>query len=48
VQGAGPQLQVIPQSDNRLERSGYEHRRIHHSQEIYVMGDVHTNTIEGF
>jgi transposase len=32
----------------RLARSGYEHHRIHHSQEIYVMGDVHTNTIEGF
>jgi transposase len=32
----------------RLERSGYEHRRIHHAQEIWVMGDVHTNTIEGF
>jgi transposase len=35
-------------SYNRLARSGYQHRRIHHSQEIYVMGDVHTNTIEGF
>jgi transposase len=32
----------------RLERSGYQHRRIHHSREVYVMGDVHTNTIEGF
>ena len=27
---------------------GYEHRRIHHSSKVYVMGDVHTNTIEGF
>jgi transposase len=35
-------------SYNRLARSGYQHRRIHHSQEIYVMGDVHTNTIECF
>ncbi len=35
-------------SYNRLARSGYQHRRIHHAQEIYVMGDVHTNTIEGF
>lgn len=26
----------------------YEHRRINHSQKIYVAGDVHTNTIEGF
>lgn len=32
----------------RLERSGYQHHRIHHAQEIWVMGDVHTNTIEGF
>jgi transposase len=27
---------------------GYTHRRIHHSSKVYVMGDVHTNTIEGF
>lgn len=27
---------------------GYEHRRIHHNSGVYVMGDVHTNTIEGF
>jgi transposase-like protein len=26
----------------------FTHRRINHSQRIYVMGDVHTNTIEGF
>jgi transposase len=26
----------------------YEHKRIHHSEKVYVMGDVHTNTIEGF
>ena len=25
-----------------------EHKRINHSSKIYVMGDVHTNTIEGF
>jgi len=28
--------------------NGYEHRRINHSQGIYVQGDIHTNTIEGF
>jgi transposase-like protein len=33
---------------NKLERMGYEHRRIAHSAKIYVVGDVHTNTIEGF
>ncbi|MBW8010964.1 MAG: transposase [Chloroflexi bacterium] len=27
---------------------GYEHDKILHSHKIYVMGDVHTNTIEGF
>jgi transposase-like protein len=27
---------------------GYQHRRIHHASKVYVMGDVHTNTIEGF
>src|SRR5271165_1097766 len=26
----------------------YEHKRIAHKQKIYVMGDVHTQTIEGF
>jgi transposase-like protein len=28
--------------------NGYVHRRIQHSQKIYVMGETHTNTIEGF
>jgi transposase len=27
---------------------GYDHKRINHSAKIYVMGDIHTNTIEGF
>lgn len=27
---------------------GYHHRRIRHSSRVYVQGDVHTNTIEGF
>jgi len=27
---------------------GYKHRRIHHSARVYVVGDVHTNTVEGF
>ncbi len=29
-------------------RSGYHHRRVNHSAKVYVDGDVHTNTIEGF
>jgi transposase len=28
--------------------NGYRHRRSNHSQGVYVRGDVHTNTIEGF
>jgi transposase len=29
-------------------QNGYVHRRIKHAEKIYVMGDVHTQTIEGF
>lgn len=28
--------------------SRYSHRRINHTAGVYVRGDVHTNTIEGF
>ncbi len=31
-----------------LRKMGYNHRRVNHSQGVYVDGDVHTNTIEGF
>jgi transposase-like protein len=31
-----------------LKKKGYNHRRIHHAQKVYVDGDVHTQTIEGF
>ena len=31
-----------------LPRFGYEHQRVYHSAGIYVDGDAHTNTIEGF
>jgi transposase len=30
------------------KKSGYQHRRINHAAKVYVEGDVHTNTIEGF
>jgi transposase len=33
---------------DNLNRQGYKHSRVHHAEEIYVAGDVHTNTIEGF
>jgi transposase-like protein len=32
----------------RLKFHGYAHSRVHHSMHVYVNGDVHTNTIEGF
>lgn len=32
---------------DRMEH-GYTHRRINHASKVYVMGDIHTNTIEGF
>jgi transposase-like protein len=35
-------------SYNGLDKVGYRHRRIHHATRVYVSGDVHTNTIEGF
>jgi transposase-like protein len=28
--------------------AGYVHRRINHSSKVYVIGNVHTNTVEGF
>jgi transposase len=31
-----------------IAQMGYGHRRIRHSEKVYVSGDVHTNTIEGF
>jgi transposase len=34
---------------NAVERTGrYTFRRVQHSQRVYVSGDVHTNTVEGF
>jgi transposase len=35
-------------SYNGLGARGYTHQRINHSERVYVNGDVHTNTIEGF
>jgi transposase len=35
-------------SYNGIGARGYTHQRINHSEKVYVNGDVHTNTIEGF
>jgi transposase-like protein len=50
---------VLPQSmvftdeysiydDLRFHRNEYTHRRIKHAEKVYVVADIHTNTIEGF
>ena len=31
-----------------LEGHGFQHSRVNHSQQVYVSGEVHTQTIEGF
>ena len=31
-----------------LPKAGYQHKRVHHEAKVYVEGDVHTQTIEGF
>lgn len=31
-----------------LEHMGYGHQRVNHAAQVYVSGDAHTNTIEGF
>ena len=31
-----------------LTRMGYQHKRVHHEAKVYVAGDAHTNTLEGF
>jgi transposase-like protein len=31
-----------------LGQNGYDHKKIKHMEKVYVSGDIHTNTIEGF
>jgi len=33
---------------DRLKGHGYNHKRVHYASKIWVLGDAHTNTIEGF
>ncbi len=35
-------------SYDSLTKQGYHHDRVNHSEMVYVSGDVHVNTIEGF
>jgi transposase-like protein len=32
----------------KMHEHGYIHKRVQHQQNVYVMGDAHTNSIEGF
>ena len=49
-------MRILPEStvysDESLYRDlndlGYKRSRVNHGQGVYVSGDVHTNTIEGF
>jgi transposase-like protein len=50
-------LRVLPQSMiftdeadqyGALPSMGYQHKRVNHTARVYVDGDAHTNTIEGF
>jgi transposase len=48
-----PQSQVFTDEYSIYDRlatadNGYQHKRIKHAEKVYVMGDVHTQTIEGF
>ncbi len=36
------------QSYDGLRKRGYKHSRVPHAKHVYVQGEVHTNTIEGF
>jgi transposase-like protein len=31
-----------------IPQAGYQHQRVHHAAHVYVEGDSHTQTIEGF
>jgi len=31
-----------------MPEMGYNHKRINHTSKVYVVGDIHTNTVEGF
>jgi len=41
-------MSIRSMTNSSLHANHYEHRRIKHAQKVYVMGDVHTQTIEGF
>ncbi len=38
----------LPTYTGIAHKGGYEHKRVHHNASVYVEGDAHTQTIEGF
>lgn len=41
-------IKGLRRKDDPSVNAGYQHRRIHHSSRVYVVGDIHTNSVEGF
>ncbi|GAI26816.1 unnamed protein product, partial [marine sediment metagenome] len=33
---------------DNLNQQGYHHKQVQHASKVYVSGNAHTNTIEGF
>jgi len=41
-------IEALRDRKNIEKSAGYRHRRINHSSKVYVVGDIHTNSVEGF
>lgn len=41
-------IEALRDKNNIEKPAGYRHRRINHSSKVYVVGDIHTNSVEGF
>lgn len=41
-------IEALRDKNDVTKPAGYTHRRINHSSKVYVMGDIHTNSVEGF
>jgi len=41
-------IKGLRRKDDTRVNAGYKHRRVHYSSRVYVMGDTHTNSVEGF
>lgn len=41
-------MSTLFMTDYGLKKQGYSHKRVHHASKVWAIGNVHTNTIEGF